>query len=153
MRSLLALRQNMSCSGSPPPPERHAIIDQSPAERDLHLFEAAQAGVDVPARPLERPRQGHRVSSRLGGGAGRVRPDNERRIAKKAYAGDYRARRDHVDDCLQKRLGRCGHQGRQYGMHFAPGEVPEVADRRVRRTAERKRGVVLAPVAIDQDAG
>jgi hypothetical protein len=38
-------------------------------------------------------------------------------------------------------------------MHFAPGEVAEVADRRVRRTAERKRGVVLAPVAIDQEAG
>ena len=35
-------------------------------------------------------------------------------------------------------------------MHFAPGEIAKVTDGRVRRTAERKRGVVLAPVAIDQ---
>jgi hypothetical protein len=123
----------------PSSPERHAVLDQPPAELDLHLFEAAQAGVDVPARPFERSRQGHRVSSRLGGGAGRVRPDDERRVAKKAHAAEYRARRDHVDDCLQKRLWRCGHQGRQHRVHFASSEITEVEDGRVRRSAERKR--------------
>jgi hypothetical protein len=78
-------------------------MDQPPAELDLHLFEAAQAGVDVPFRPLERSRQRHRVSGRLGGGAGGVRPNNERRVAEKAHAAEDRARRDHVDDCLVSR--------------------------------------------------
>src|SRR6202040_40393 len=44
-----------------------------------------------------------------------------------------------------------GHQGRQHRVYFAPGEIAEVTDGRVRRAAERKRGVVLAPIAIDQD--
>src|SRR6202048_980877 len=96
MRSLLALHQNTSRSGGPPSAQRHAVIDQPPAELDLHLFEAAQAGVDIPARPLERSRQGHRVSSRLSGGTGRVRPDDERRVAEKAHAAEDRARRDHA---------------------------------------------------------
>src|SRR5580704_6355416 len=87
IRSLLAPSE-LSRSGGPPSPERHAVIDQPPAELDLHLFEAAQPGVDVPFRPLERSRQRHRVSGRLGGGAGRVRPDDERRIAKKAHAAE-----------------------------------------------------------------
>src|SRR5258708_20594024 len=97
-------RRNMSGSGGPLPPQRHAIIDQSLAEFDLHLFEAAQPSVDVPAGTLERSGQGHRVSSRLGGGAGGVRPDDEPRVAEKAHAAQYRVPRGGVDDCLQKRL-------------------------------------------------
>src|SRR6266446_5186219 len=46
-----------SRSGGPPPPQRHAVVDQSSAKLDLHLLEAAQAGVDIPASPLERARQ------------------------------------------------------------------------------------------------
>ena len=57
--------RNTPRSGGPPSPERHTVIDQPPAELDLHLFEAAQAGVDVPAGPLERPRQRRRVLSCL----------------------------------------------------------------------------------------
>src|SRR5258708_3301601 len=72
--------RNMSSSGGPSSPQRHAVIDQPPAELDLPLFEAAQAGVDIPAGPLERSRQGRRIPSRLGGGAGRVRPDDERSV-------------------------------------------------------------------------
>jgi len=90
-------------SDGPPSPQRHAVIDQSPAELDLHLFEAAQAGVDIPAGPLERSRQRRCVSSCLSGGTGRVRPDDERRVAEKAHAAEDRARRDHVDDCLVSR--------------------------------------------------
>src|ERR1700732_3900492 len=74
-------------SDGPPSPESHAVIDQSPAELDLHLFETAQAGVDVPASPLERARQHRRVSCGLGGGAGRMRADDECRVAEKTHAG------------------------------------------------------------------
>jgi hypothetical protein len=81
----------MSRLGGPPPPERHAVIDQPSAELDLHLLEAAQAGVDIPAGLLERARQSYRVSSRLGGGAGRVRADDERRVAEKAHAAEDRS--------------------------------------------------------------
>ena len=34
-------RRSTPGSGGPPSPERHAVIDQSSAELDLHLFEAA----------------------------------------------------------------------------------------------------------------
>ena len=82
-----------------------------------------------------------------------MRADHKRRVAEQAHAAEDRACRDHVNNCLQKRLGRCGHQGGQRVVDFAPGEVAEVADGRVRRTAELQRGVMLAPVAIDQDTG
>src|SRR6266478_7947459 len=58
-------RRNTSRSGGPPPPQRHAVVDQSSAKLDLHLLEAPQAGVDIPASPLERARQRRRVSRRL----------------------------------------------------------------------------------------
>jgi hypothetical protein len=68
---------------------------------------------------------------------------------RRVHAGEYRAHRRDVDDCLKKRLARGGHQGRQHRVYLAPGEIAKVTDGRVRRTAERKRRVVLAAVAIN----
>src|SRR5260370_16460358 len=107
---LSSLPSNTSRSGGPPSPQRHAISDQSPAEFDLHLFEAAQAGLDVPAGPLERSRQRRRVSSRLGGRATRVRPDDERRVAEEAHPADDRAPPSPLHARLPKRLPPSPHQ-------------------------------------------
>ena len=80
-------RQNSSRSGGPPSPERHAAIDQARPSSICISSKLLRAGVDVPARSLERSRQRHRVSGRLGGGAGRVRPDDERRIRQEGTRG------------------------------------------------------------------
>jgi hypothetical protein len=45
-----------------------------------------------------------------------VRPDDERRVAEKAHAAEYRARRRDIDDCLEKRLGRCAESRNEQGV-------------------------------------
>ena len=63
-----------------------------------------------------------------------------------AGGGDFVGATESADDGL-------GSTGRQHRMHFAPGEIAEVTDGRVQRTAEWKRRVALSSVAVDQDTG